>query len=274
VSEGFEIMGIGKAAFLGLIQGITEFLPISSSGHLVILEHFLKVKPPGVTFEIFLHFGTLLAILVFFRRQIRNISRRMVYFIIVGTIPTGLIGFFFKSGIENFFFGAVKPVASMLLISGLLLWLAERRELALRRRVPIPQPRGQMNALDALLIGIMQGIALIPGISRVGSTVSLGLFRGLKRELAAQYSFFLSIPAILGANLLALISLTGKIGIRGLSLRGLENINISAIIVGVGIAFLSGYLAIEFLLKILYQKKFSIFAYYCWTLGILILLFN
>ena len=264
-------MDLGKAAFLGAIQGITEFLPVSSSGHLVILEHFLKVRSPGAAFEIFLHLGTLLAILVFFRRQIRGLKRRMVYLIIVGTVPTGVIAFFFKSRIEDFFFGAVKPAATMLLVTGFILWLAERREAALRKEAKTCRSRERMNTWDAFLVGTMQGISLIPGISRVGSTISVGLFRGLEREVAARYSFLLCIPAILGANLLSLIGISGgRICLKG----GLENINILALIVGVGMAFLTGYLAIGIVLRALYQKKFSIFAFYCWSLGILVLILS
>ena len=248
-------MSLGKAIVLGIVQGLTEFLPISSSGHLVIIGHYLKVEFPGLTFTAFVHLGTLLAILLFFRQDIKEIfkwtvlGKKMLFFIMVGSIPTAIIGFVFQAKIEKLF-TTVKPVGFMLLITGFLLWLAEKKK----------QNRNQLNILDAFLIGTMQGISLLPGISRSGATISLGLFRKLKREVALRYSFLLSVPAILGANFLVLSQQ-----------KPLVNVNIFAIIGGTIAAFMSGYFALSILLKVLYRRKLDIFAYYCWILGLIVL---
>jgi len=214
-----------------------------------------------------LHLGTLLAVIVFFRTDISNILQgtrqglkahemgqngiRLLLWIIVGSIPTGLIGVLFKDWFESLF-TRPKNVGVMLLTTGLILWFTRyvKRDGRLLAK---------MGWVDALLIGIVQGIAIIPGISRSGSTISTGLFCGLDRELAGKFSFLLSIPAILGATLL--------------ELRGIESpTEVWMHLVGMAIAFLVGLLSLKLLMRIVHRGRLFTFAYYCWAVGILMIL--
>jgi undecaprenyl-diphosphatase len=269
-----------QAIILGLIQGLTEFLPISSSGHLVILQHYLRIQEPGVIFEIVLHLGTLLAIFAVYGKDLIEIvynivtgifellggrgfkrvfwmhpARKMALLIVIGSIPTALIGFTLESTFERLF-NSIGVVGFTLLITGCLLWFAER----------IPQgQRSITNAeiWDAVLIGIAQGAAITPGISRSGLTIATGIFRGFDREMATKYSFLLSIPAVLGASLLKF---------SDISFAGKENL--PPMIIGLFVSAVSGYLAIRFLIRMLKRGKLDVFAYYCWVLGIAIILSN
>jgi len=258
-------MGITEAVIMGLVQGLTEFLPISSSGHLVIARQLLGgVKEPGILFEIMLHLGTLLAVLVYFRVQIASIlysllpssdmegakrkSRRgLALAVIVGTLPTVVIALLFKDVFEELF-DSVRTVSFMLLITGVVLYLSDKVKKSGRETVSIR---------DALLIGTVQGMAIIPGISRSGSTIATGLFGGLKAETAATYSFLLSIPAILGAVVLHAGDLTG-----------FDNGNILPYTAGVLAAAISGFFSIKVLMKIVAGRNLRFFAFYCWTVGI------
>ncbi len=267
-------MSIWQSLFLGLIQGLTEFLPVSSSGHLVIMQKLLGVQKPGITLEVMLHFGTLIAVLIFFssdlyriynslkiglvkllkREDISEIGRadpmiRIAFFIILASIPTAIIGLI----IERFFselFEATLPVGISLIITGAILWLSSKKTAQARIFA-------EMKTDDALLIGIAQGLAVIPGISRSGATISTGLLRGLDRKDAARFSFLLSIPALLGVSLKEIPELT------------LNPSNSLALLGGVVIAVISGYIALRILINLLEQGKFYFFAYYCWAVGII-----
>ncbi|MCG8516331.1 MAG: undecaprenyl-diphosphate phosphatase [Halanaerobiales bacterium] len=254
-------MEIIKVVLLGIIQGLTEFLPVSSSGHLVLFQSLFGIESDQLTLEVFLHFGTLLPIIIIFRKDIIDIilfkkeKRQLTWLIIIGMIPTGLIGFFLK----DFFAGlysSVSLVGFMLLITGLLLYLAER--LGHNRK-----SLAEMNGVNAGLIGIAQGIAIIPGISRSGITIVAALLQGLDRESAARYSFLLSIPVIFGAGLLET---------KDVLASGLEGLSWLMLAAGTTAAAISGYFAIKYLLHILKKGRLSIFSYYCWTIGLLILL--
>jgi len=258
-------MGITEAVIMGLVQGLTEFLPISSSGHLVIARQLLGVvKEPGILFEVMLHLGTLLAVLVYFRGEIASIifaifpstdmdnekrrSRRgLAMAVIAGTLPTVVIALLFKDTFEELF-NSVRTVSFMLLITGAVLYLSDKVE---------KSGRDTVRLRDALLIGTIQGIAIIPGISRSGSTIATGLFGGLKAETSATYSFLLSIPAIMGAAVLHAGDLTG-----------FDNGNILPYSAGVMAAAISGFLSIKVLMKIVAGRNLRIFAFYCWTVGI------
>lgn len=264
-------MNIGEALILGLVQGLTEFLPISSSGHLVFAKHFLGgVRQPGILFEVLLHLGTLIAVLLYFKKDIisilkallpsknnndRNIiyKRKLALGVVVGTIPTVIISILFKDFFESIF-DSVKIVSIMLLVTGILLYLSDRYAEGKKSEVPMK---------DAIIIGIVQGVAIIPGISRSGSTIATGIFRGIKSENAARFSFLLSIPAILGAVVLKL-SETGDFPVE----------DIFPYSIGVATAAVSGFLSIKVLMKIVSGKKLRYFAYYCWIIGILSLAFN
>ncbi len=266
-------MTILEAIVLGILQGITEFLPVSSSGHLVLMQHFLGIKESQVFFDVMLHFGTLGAVIIVYYELIRSLMRtgfatlfqadfyrhprltisnstdlRLIWFLLLGSIPTGLIALLFKDSLEAIF-GKPMVVAGMLIITGLILQLSS---LGQRRR----QTETPLRVWHTPLVGIVQGLAIIPGISRSGSTISISLLLGLSPQVAAQYSFLLSIPAILGAVILKLKDV-GEITIAP-----------AVIIAGTLTSFVVGYIALRFLLALLNRGKFSIFSYYCFALGI------
>lgn len=262
-------MSLWEAAFLGIIQGLTEFLPVSSSGHLVITQYILGVNKPGITFEVFVHFGTLLSVFWVFYYDIKKIikaglwitsdlqARRMFYLLLTGCVPTGLMGVLFHS----FFIGvfnSVLTVGFMLLLTGSLLWM-------INWKVPGKKKVNQMTFWDALLVGFFQGLAIIPGISRSGATISAALFKDLNRETAVRYSFILALPAILGASLME---------IRKLLLGINEGEVLIFLVVGALLAFLSGVLAIRTFIRFLHLGKLHFFAYYCWLIGSLVILWQ
>lgn len=248
-----------KTIILGIIQGLTEWLPISSTGHLRLAEHFLGLKVP-ILFDVILHAGTLIVVLVYFRREVgkavaalvhldfKTEYGKMVPLIIVGVIPTFLIGLVFGSVIEDAF-RSVLLIALALIVCGLIIYSTkfgkERTE--------------SMSYSTAIMIGIAQGIAVIPGISRSGATIAVALFLGIKREKAFEFSFLLSIPAVLGA--LGLTIYTEFADLTSASLEWGE------IVAGAIIAMLVGYFALKLLWKILANRSFHFFAFYCWLLG-------
>ena len=266
-------MTILEAIVLGVLQGITEFLPVSSSGHLVLVQHFLGIKESQVFFDVMLHFGTLGAVIIVYYQLIGSLVRtgfatlfqadfyryprltisnspnlRLIWFLLLGSIPTGIIALLFKDSFEAIF-GKPMVVAGMLIITGLILQLSR---LGQRRR----QTETPLRAWHTPLVGIVQGLAIIPGISRSGSTISISLLLGLSPQVAAQYSFLLSIPAILGAVILKFKDV-GEITIAP-----------TVIVAGILTSFIVGYIALRFLLAMLNRGKFSIFSYYCFALGI------
>jgi len=243
-----------EAIISGVVQGLTEFLPISSSGHLVILHHYFGYQEPKILFNIFLHIGTLFAVLVYFWRDIIALftkRRRLFWLVILGSIPTALIGFLFKESFEQQFLN-IKVVGAMLFITALFLIAGEWQ-----RKDKATTPLGW---LKALVIGIVQGLAIMPGISRSGSTISAGTILGLDREEAIKFSFLLSIPAVLGALLLKLTD-----GLKEASLT-------LPIFTGSVAAFLVGLFAIYVLVKAALSRKLKFFAIYCVLMGGTILL--
>lgn len=244
---------IWKAIFLGIIQGLTEFLPVSSSGHLVIMQHFLGIQEAVLTFDVMLHMGTLVAVFVAFWGDILEIIKkpleRLTFLIIVGTIPAGLMGFL----LEDFFtglFSSLRSVGFALLVTGFLLWISDRFQGTKTTR--------EMSYIDALVIGIFQGIAITPGISRSGSTIVGALWRGLDRVQAAKFSFLLSIPVILGAGLKELVDAYQTSGNFVLEQNYL---------IGTVVAAGAGFLAIKILLSLVQKGKLRYFAFYCWILA-------
>lgn len=264
-------MSIIDALIMGLVQGLTEFLPVSSSGHLVIAKHLLGgVKEPGILFEVLLHFGTLLAVLLYFRQDILSLfraflpsghvseeeradSKTLALMVIAGTLPTVVIALLFKDLFEALF-TSVRIVSIMLLVTGLLLFMSDRIRLTPRKKVGIK---------DALIVGTVQGMAIIPGISRSGSTIATGLFRGIKGESAATFSFLLSIPAILGAVVLNMKDI-----------GALESVAVLPYSVGVATAAISGFFSIKLLMKVVAGRNLKFFAFYCWAVGLLSLTLN
>ena len=259
-------MDIVQAISLGLVQGVSEFVPISSSGHLVLVPWLLGWPQPGLVFDTVVHWGTLVAVLAYFGRDFmalasawgrslasRNLGEpeaRIAWLIIVGTVPAAVMGYVGEDFFESLF-AAPAWVAALLLVTGLILALSEW--LGKRQKEP-----HQLTFLDSLIIGIAQGCAIAPGISRSGATMAAGLFLGLKREAAARYSFLLATPIIFGAGLLKLLDLF-KVGNVATHLPPL--------ILGFLAAALSGYLCIRFLLTYLQRGRLYAFAIYCWLAG-------
>ena len=256
------------AILLGILQGATEFLPVSSSGHLVLAQHLLgDFEQSGVLFDVLLHVGSMVAVVIYFWRDLTGLlsslwrrddtaaqQRSMVWLLIAGSVPTAVIGLLFK----DFFIGLFERpaiVCIMLLVTGSLLWLAER----LRNRGP---SRKEMSLIDALVVGTVQGCAIIPGISRSGSTIAALLLRGVDGETAARFSFLLALPAVFGAALL--------------SLKDLDSVTTSTVfpyIAGTIAALVTGLLCIHLLMGVIRRRRLHWFAFYCWFVGGLGLVF-
>jgi undecaprenyl-diphosphatase len=256
-----------EALVLGIIQGATEFLPISSSGHLVLVPWFLGWSEPGLAFSAFLHWGTLLAVLVFFRRDLYRLlmawlasirdrsledrEARVAWWIIIATIPAGIIGFTFQNFFESLF-NTPRIVAGFLLLTGLILAISERR--GTQR-----QSADEMRWYDALMIGLAQAAAITPGISRAGATIGAGLLRGIKRASATRFSLLLMVPTIFGAGIFSSLDLAqeGFFGSGWLLLT-----------IGFFSAAISGYIAIRWLVTYLTRHPLTIFAIYCAAVGV------
>ena len=272
-------MTILEAVILGVIQGITEFLPVSSSGHLALMQHFLGLREPQVFFDVMLHLGTLGAVIITYRRSIRELAGasllaltnrqfyrrpiltikgstdlKLIWFILLGSVPTGAIAIVFKQQLESIF---VKPtvVAMMLMTTGVILQLPRLRRNTVEGDCPV-------RFWHSPLIGIAQGLAITPGISRSGATITLALLLGSTPKRAARFSFLLSIPAILGAVLLKLKDV------------GSISVNPMAVVFGTLTAFVVGYIALRLLLAALDRGKFTGFSYYCFALGAGVLIFR
>ncbi|MFH1823697.1 MAG: undecaprenyl-diphosphatase UppP [Candidatus Firestonebacteria bacterium] len=250
-------MTIFQSIILGIIQGLTEFLPVSSSGHLVIAQSLIKeFKQPGVLFDVTLHLGTLIAVIIYFKDRIIKILKdiKLLSFIILATVPTGIIGILFKDRFEEMF-SNVKLVGLMLMVTAVIIFIADRVK-------SDSKDLSKVNWLNSVIIGIAQGIAIIPGISRSGSTISAGILLGLDKKFAMEFSFLISIPAILGAMVLEVKDLTSE---------KLQNINYFVYIAGFLMAAIVGYLSIKLLLNLLQKQRLYIFSIYCIVLGLVIL---
>ena len=255
-------MSLINAIVLGIVQGLTEFLPVSSSGHLVIAEHLLPGwHQPGIVFEILLHLATLLAVVIFFRHDlvllVKSIytsgpkaskQRRFLLMLLLATIPTGIIGLTGKKFFVTLF-NRLDVVGGMLLITALLLWLAERQ-------APEKLTKNSTRVVDAILIGITQGLAIIPGISRSGSTIAVGMLLGIEPRAAARFSFILSIPAICGAALLNISEISAS-----------PSNQILTCLCGALAALVTGLMALKFLLMIIEERRLKIFSLYCSVVG-------
>lgn len=275
---------------LGFLQGVTEFLPVSSSGHLVVYQRLFGLSGPGgaggpdetrLLFDVMVHLGTLLAVLVVFRSDIAVLasdawraitgraggdrgSLRLLLLLAVGTIPAAGFGLGWKDELEGLF-SAPAYVGLAFLVTGSLLWLSRfpgrlGRAGRAGQAVRTARDLGGTTWIDALLIGLGQALALIPGVSRSGATISIALLLGLDRRLAARYSFLLAVPAILGA-------VAVQIGETG----GIPADQWTAVAAGTVMAAVSGYVALRLLLRIVVAGNLSRFSYYCWGIGLLTL---
>ncbi len=273
-----NIMTLLEAVLLGILQGLTEFLPVSSSGHLVLAQEFLGLEEHLVFFDVMLHLGTLFAVIVAYRSALgklvgvglstlangqfyqkpittvnTSIELRFIWLILLGMIPTGIIALLFKSELESFF-DDVQLVSIMLIVTGVILQLPRLRKQDAENADPAPD---KIQTWQATLIGIAQGGAITPGISRSGTTISLALFMGIPAKTAAEYSFLLSIPAILGAVVLKIPDIGGT------------HIPYHILAAGMLASFVVGYVALRLLLAVLNRGKFSLFSYYCVALGLI-----
>jgi undecaprenyl-diphosphatase len=256
-------MNLLKAIILGAVQGLTEFLPVSSSGHLVLLQKIFGIDEPALFFDTMLHVGTLAAVVLTLWRDIWAILKKIIQpltlFIIIGTIPAVIFALLLKDRIESTFESG-KFLGFAFIITAIILCTAEY----LSKKGNVLKKAEEMNWLDALIIGIMQAIAIIPGISRSGATISGAISRKLNREFAARFSFLLSIPAILGAAVLQTKDLI-KVGANE------ALIGAGAVIAGTLTAAVTGFFAVRFMIKIVKEKSLWGFAVYTGILGILVL---
>jgi undecaprenyl-diphosphatase len=270
-----------QAIILGIVQGLGEFLPISSSGHLALLQHFFGIEGESVLFfAVMLHLGTLLSVFVIYWKDIVSLckelgltiadlatgkgprinsspERRLGFLIVVATIPTGLMGVFLKDVFAGFY-ESLGAIGVGFLLTGTILLIAERHGKGKT------QVEG-MKYRHALFIGIMQGIAITPGISRSGSTIFGGLFMGLDRNFALRFAFLVSIPAILGS---VVMELPPAIEV------GIPTDIIGPILLGTFVSAVMGFIAIKAMLKLVANLKLSIFSFYTWGLGIFVLAYT
>lgn len=263
-----------SSVFLGLVQGVAEFLPISSSGHLSLFQTFFELKEAGLFFDVLLHLGTLIAIFVYYWKDIVGLVKefvrivtclfskekrakmgrlspkgRMILMILVATLPLFII-LPIKDKVEGLYTNTIF-VGIALIVTGCILFFSDR------------MARGKKTAksatmLDALLVGVGQAIAVVPGLSRSGTTISAGMMRGFSRRFAVRFSFLLSIPAVLGANILSIGEAVSA---------GVDASLLPGYIAGTVVAAVSGYFAIRLVNLLADKGKFGNFAYYCWGIG-------
>jgi len=263
-------MSLLWSTFLGAVQGITEVLPISSTAHLVLMPWFFQVPDQGLSFDVALHMGSLLAIIIAFwpdwwrllqkgstllRNKLKpsDHDQKMIYFLLLATIPGALAGYFLEDIVENTFRSPYIIVVTLIIFGTLLLFAENRGRKA--------KSFNEITLKDALFIGVAQAIAIIPGVSRSGVTISGGLAMGLKKEEAAKFSFMLSAPIILGAAIAK---------IPDLSADYLTSVNFWG---GLAASFLFGLLSIKFILKFVQKRSYRPFVYYRFALALLIIAF-
>ena len=268
------------AIILGLVQGVAEFLPISSSGHLAILQNFLHLGSADehLLFDVLLHLGTLAAVILAFWRDVSGLvreglcmvhlkklrrgqkpdrlKRRTIWFIILGTLPLFAV-IFIKDAVESLYSNTFF-IGFALLLTGGLLFAADRMGHG---------NKNEKNATlgDILLVGLAQALAVTPGLSRSGTTISVGMLRGFDRSFAVRFSFLLSIPAVLGANILTLVDAVQA---------GINASLLPMYLAGVAAAFVSGYMALYLLRMMVQRGRFGGFAYYCWGAGLVKLILS
>lgn len=268
-------MDILQAVIIGIVQGLTEFLPVSSSAHLVFVQKLLGVES-SLAFDVFLHLGTLIAVLWFFRWDIikmlkswwlsigdilqgrfkegfrQDPYKRLAWYVILATIPVGIVGVLFEDSVDALFAGALYVPAFFLFVTGTILYLSQR------------MTSGNVNlnnisARESLFMGLGQACALLPGLSRSGTTIAAGLTIGLEKEFAAKFSFILSIPAICGAFVLQLKDIGSAM-----------DANFLPIFLGFIASIIAGYLAIKWMLDLIQNRSLDIFSYYCWVISIIV----
>ena len=249
-------MSIGQAIISGMVQGLTEFFPISSSGHLVLLHSLFGLDKPQLEFDIVLHFGTLIAVVAYFWNDIVKLLTergKKLWLVIIGTCPVIIIGLLVRNIVEPLF-GMPKVAASLLLVTAVWLALAHLARLYYRKQGPKKLP----TVIGSILIGMAQAAAILPGISRSGATISTGIILGVSGESAFEFSCLLSIPAIAGASLLKL---------RNVALE-FHRYDILPFFLGSLIAAMVGYATLKMLSRIIRNHELYFFAIYCFAAGL------
>ena len=247
---------------LGILQGLTEFLPISSSGHLVLGQYLLKINSAGILMEVILHIGTLFSILVYYRKDMvellngmiknTNDAREYIFYIVISTIPAVIVGLLFDHYVESLF--TISTVSILFIFTGLVLYSTKRFTLSKGATITV---------YVALFMGLAQMFAIMPGISRSGMTISMALFLGIAHKDAAKFSFFMAIPILIGA---------GVLQIKDLHVLEIEKLNL--LFVGFVSSFISGLIAIDILIKLLSKNHFWKFSIYCIPLGLSLMMWT
>jgi len=252
-----------KTIVLGVVQGLTEWLPISSSGHLVVIEHFFGLATTPL-FDVVLHLGTLAVVILFLRKEVLGILGslyrldfhseygRLMPLLILATIPTGIIGLIYIKFFEDSLSG-ILPIGVSFIIGGTVVYFSKFSK----------ETINDVTTRNGLVIGSAQGLAAFHGLSRMGVTISSALMLGLKREKALRFSFLLSIPAILGDLLVETYKQQGVVSTVGLGW--------TEMLVGVGVAMVVGYFTLNLISRITLAKRFHYFAFYTWTLGVIVI---
>jgi undecaprenyl-diphosphatase len=250
-----------EALILGMIQGLTEFLPISSTGHLYLGRNLFGLEEAGLMLDTMLHLGTLVAVFVFYKHEFIHILKKpfskLTFLLIIGTIPAAVIGLLFKDYFEEISKTGV-TIGWEFLITGVFLWMADSVRNGYKKMEDI-------SYTDAFIIGSAQAVAIFPAISRSGMTIVAALWRKLDRETAAYFSFLLSTPAIAGAVVLQSLDLLEGQG---------EEISLSALLIGIAASAIFGYLAVKWMVGFLKKHSLKPFAIYVWVLGIIVFLFQ
>jgi undecaprenyl-diphosphatase len=272
-------MPLSQAVVLAVVQGLTEFLPVSSTAHLVLFPWLLGWNDGGLAFDVALHVGTLFAVVIYFLRDwfelvlagfgIRssagmqddelNWKRRLFWFLVVATIPAAITGMLFEKMIEERFRQPI-PIAVALIVVGLLMWWAESRT-RLEKHIP------QVTLADATVVGVAQAFALFPGVSRSGITITAGLWQRMTRETAARFSFLLSTPVIAGAALKEVPHLIKA------HRAGALDLPLSTLLIAIAVSGIVGYVVIAFFLRYLQTRTLKVFVVYRILFGIVVLLF-
>ncbi len=245
-------MNLLSAVILAVIQGLTEFLPVSSSGHLVLGQKLLGFSSPPILFDVMLHMGTLAAVLLYFYKRFIKLKIKLIILIIIGSVPAGIVGVFLNNFIEEIF-NSLILVGVCLLATGLFLLSTK---LIKKNGIDF----SSLNWKKALVIGFAQAVAILPGISRSGSTIVAGRWQGLKREAAFLFSFYLAVPAMLGALILQLPDIADNLQEFKLGMVGLV------------VSFVTGIMSLWLLEKTVLRGKLYYFGFYCLGLGLLVLI--
>ncbi|MBO8156260.1 MAG: undecaprenyl-diphosphate phosphatase [Bacillaceae bacterium] len=268
-----ELWTLLKYLFLGVFQGFTEPIPISSSGHLMIVRHLMEIDDVGIAFEGFVNFGSLVAVLIIYRKDLYRLTVnslqyifhrdqngqsdfKFVFFLIIATVPAGVIGVLFDDAIESFFSEDIQMIGTTLIITGIALWIIRN----LRGR----KQDGDLTVKDAVIVGLAQAVALMPGISRSGATIVAAMLLGMKQETALRFSFLLYIPVSIGTMIFSVTDL-------------MDDQQFDALLIPYIFAFagsiVASYYALLWFMNIMRRGNLKYFAFYCFAAGGLILLF-